>query len=46
MDILILPLFVSFVLVMGAVLGYVYLIRNRELEHQDEASLMPLEDDE
>ncbi len=46
MNVLILPLFISFVLVMGALVGYTYLIGNREMEHQDETSLLPLEEDE
>ncbi len=45
MNILILPLFISFVLVIGAILGYLYLVDKREFEHQEESSLMPLDDE-
>jgi uncharacterized protein YneF (UPF0154 family) len=45
MNVLILPLFISFILVIGAILGYLYLVNKKEFEHQDEASLMPLDDD-
>lgn len=45
MNVLILPLFISFVLVIGAILGYLKLVHGREFEHQEEASLMPLDDE-
>lgn len=45
MNILILPLFISFVLVIGAIIAYIYLVQTKEFEHQDESSLKPLEDD-
>jgi hypothetical protein len=45
MNVLILPLFVSFVLVIGAIVGYFYLVHTKEFEHQDQSSLMPLDDD-
>lgn len=45
MNILILQIFVSLVLVAGAVVLFVYTIRSRTLEHADRLSLAPLEDD-
>jgi len=45
MSILILQIFISLVLVAGAVVLFVYTIRSRTLEHADRLSLAPLEDD-
>jgi hypothetical protein len=44
-NILILQIFVSLVLVAGAVVLFVFTIRSRTLEHADRLSLAPLEDD-
>jgi len=43
--ILILPIFVSLVLVAGAVVLYVHSVRSRTLEHADRLALAPLDDD-
>lgn len=45
MDVLILTLFVTLVLVAGAVLLLVRSIRQGDLEHGDRLSLLPLEED-
>ncbi|PIR26846.1 MAG: cytochrome oxidase [Deltaproteobacteria bacterium CG_4_10_14_0_2_um_filter_43_8] len=45
MNIIVLLLFISFVLVLGAVLLFVYSGRNHDLDHSDELSLMPLDDE-
>jgi len=43
--ILILQIFVSLVLVAGAVVLFVYTVKSRTLEHADRLSLAPLDDD-
>jgi hypothetical protein len=45
MIILVLQIFVSLVLVGGAVALFVYTVRSRTFEHADRLSLAPLEDD-
>ena len=45
MTILILQIFVSLVLVAGAVVLFVYTVKSRTLEHADRLSLAPLDDD-
>jgi hypothetical protein len=45
MNVLILPLFISFILVIAAIVSYLFLVQAKEFEHQDESSLMPLDDD-
>lgn len=45
MNILIVLVFISLVLVLGGVLFYDYSARNRDLDHVDRISLLPLEDD-
>lgn len=46
MSIVILQVFVSLMLVAGAVALFVWTVRNRTLDHADRLSLAPLEDDE
>jgi hypothetical protein len=43
--ILVLQVFVSLMLVAGAVVLYVFTVRSRTLEHADRLALAPLEDD-
>ncbi len=43
MNILVLLLFISFFLVLGAVLLFAFSIANHDLDHMEELSLMPLE---
>lgn len=45
MIILVLQVFVSLMLVAGAVVLYVFTVRSRTLEHADRLALAPLEDD-
>lgn len=45
MNIIVLLLFISFVLVLGAVLLFAYSGRNHDLDHGDDISLMPLDDE-
>jgi hypothetical protein len=45
MNILGLPIFVSLVLVAGAVVLFVHGVRQRDHEHADRLSLSPLDDD-
>ena len=45
MSVLILQVFVSLMLVLGAVLLFAYSVRHRDHEHADRLSLIPLEDD-
>jgi hypothetical protein len=42
---LILTLFVSLVLAAFAILAFVFVVRQRDHEHSDRLSLLPLEDD-
>jgi nitrogen fixation-related uncharacterized protein len=44
-SVLILQIFVSLVLVAGAVALFVYTVRSRTFEHADRLALAPLEDD-
>jgi len=44
-NILVLQIFVSFVLVAGAVVLFIHTVRSRTLEHSDRLALAPLEDD-
>ena len=44
MTILVLPIFVSLVLVAGALLLFVQSVRSRTLEHADRLALAPLDD--
>jgi hypothetical protein len=45
MNVLVLQVFVSLMLVAGAVLLFVYSVRHRDFEHADRLSLLPLEPD-
>lgn len=45
MNVIVLQVFVSLMLVAGAVLLFVVSIKNRDHEHADRLSLFPLEDD-
>jgi len=45
MNIILLQVFVSLMLVAGAVALFVFTVRSRTLEHGDRLSLAPLEDD-
>jgi hypothetical protein len=45
-EVLILQVFVSLVLVVGAVLLFVYSLRARDYEHADRLALFPIEDEE
>lgn len=45
MEVLILTVFVSVVLVVGAVLFFAWNVRQRAHEHIEQLSLLPLEDD-
>jgi nitrogen fixation-related uncharacterized protein len=45
MSVIILQVFVSLLLVAGAVVLFVFTVRSRTLEHADRLSLAPLEDD-
>jgi nitrogen fixation-related uncharacterized protein len=45
LSILILQIFISLVLVAGAVALFVYTVRTRTLDHADRLALAPLEDD-
>jgi hypothetical protein len=44
-NVLVLQVFVSLMLVLGAVLLFAYSVRHRDHEHADRLSLIPLEDD-
>lgn len=46
MNIIILLVFVSAILVLGAVLLFFFSVQNRDLDHSEQLSLKPLEDDE
>jgi hypothetical protein len=46
MDVLILQVFVSLVLVLGSVLLFAVSMRNRDHEHADRLSLLPMADDD
>lgn len=46
MSIVVLQVFVSLMLVAGAVTLFVWTVRSRTLDHVDRLSLAPLEDDE
>lgn len=45
MTIIVLQVFVSLMLVAGAIALFVFTVRSRTLEHADRLSLAPLEDD-
>lgn len=45
MSVVLLQVFVSLLLVAGAVVLFVFTVRSRTLEHADRLSLAPLEDD-
>lgn len=45
MSVLVLQVFVSLMLVAGAVLLFAFSVRHRDYEHADRLSLFPLEDD-
>lgn len=45
MTVLLLQVFVSLMLVAGALAFFVWVVRGRTLEHSDRLSLMPLDDD-
>ena len=45
MEVLILQIFVSFVLVFGSLLMFVYSIRQRDHEHNERLALFPIEAD-
>ncbi len=45
MNVLILQVFVSLMLVLGAVLALLYSVKQADHEHSDRLSLLPLEDD-
>ncbi len=45
MNVLVLPVFVSLVLVAGAVLALLYSVKQGDHEHAERLSLLPLEDD-
>lgn len=44
MIVLVLPIFVSLVLVAGAIVLFVHAVRTRTLEHADRLALAPLDD--
>jgi nitrogen fixation-related uncharacterized protein len=46
MSVIVLQVFVSLMLVVGAVVLFVWTVRNHTLEHADRLSLAPLDDDE
>lgn len=46
MEVLFLQVFVSFVLVFGSVLLFAFSTRQRDAEHADRLSLLPMEDDD
>lgn len=46
MEVLILQVFVSLMLVVGALLLFVRSVRARDFEHSDRLSLLPLDDDD
>jgi hypothetical protein len=46
MPILILLIFISLVLVMGALVLFVFTVRNQDIQQADHISLMPLEEDD
>jgi hypothetical protein len=45
MNVLVLQVFVSLILVAGAIVLFIYTVRQRTLEHADRLVLAPLEDD-
>lgn len=45
MNVMILQVFVSLMLVLGAVVLFVFTVRSRTFEHSDRLALKPLEDD-
>jgi len=45
MNVIVLQVFVSLMLVAGAVLLFAFSVRHRDYEHADRLSLFPLEDD-
>ncbi|MBL8714849.1 MAG: cytochrome oxidase [Myxococcales bacterium] len=46
MEVLFLQVFVSFILVLGSVLLFMFSTRQRDAEHADRLSLLPMEDDD
>jgi nitrogen fixation-related uncharacterized protein len=44
-SVIVLQVFVSLILVVGAVVLFVWTVRSRTLEHADRLSIAPLEDD-
>jgi nitrogen fixation-related uncharacterized protein len=46
MNILGLPIFVSLILVIGAVLLFIHSVKQKDFEHGERLSLSPLEDDD
>ncbi|MCB0272033.1 MAG: cbb3-type cytochrome oxidase assembly protein [Bdellovibrionales bacterium] len=46
MNILILLIFVSIVLVVGAVVLFLHSVKNQDFDHIEELSLLPLEEDQ
>ncbi|MFT3710331.1 MAG: cbb3-type cytochrome oxidase assembly protein CcoS [Archangium sp.] len=46
MSVIVLQVFVSLMLVVGAVVLFVWTVKSHTLEHADRLSLAPLEDDE
>lgn len=46
MNILIVLVFISFIVAIAAVLLFALAIKNKDFEHADELSLLPLEEDE
>ena len=46
MDVVVLQVFVSLVLVAGSLLLFAFTCRQRDFEHADRLSLLPLDDDD
>ena len=46
MNVMILQVFVSLMLVLGAVVLFIFTVRSRTFEHSERLSLKPLEDDQ